>query len=149
MQTLRYSEATNARVPRTYLVDGPSGMGALISESLPEIASFFDHGYVALVEDPFPGVEIRRYTDKITENAIEIAGPGCGPIRRHRSSGGFVSCVPSFDSSSKTDCTICANERSRREVFSARRDARAGGIVVGGDASGRRPGASRGPRGRP
>ena len=62
VQTLRYSEVTNTRVPRTYLVDGPSGMGALISETLPEIASFFDHGYVALMEDPFPRAEVRRYT---------------------------------------------------------------------------------------
>ncbi len=68
VQTLRYSEVTNTRVPRTYLVDGPSGMGALISETLPEIASFFDHGYVALMEDPFPRAEIRRYTSRVTES---------------------------------------------------------------------------------
>ena len=78
MQTLRYSEATNTRVPRTYLVDGPSGMGALISETLPEIASFFDHGYVALMEDPFPRVEIRRYTDQITER-LPSPTPAWGP----------------------------------------------------------------------
>ncbi len=36
------------------------------------------------------------------------------------SSGGFVSCMPSFDSSlDSMDCTICATERSRREGFSA------------------------------
>ena len=62
VQTLRYSEVANTRVPRSYLVDGLSGMGALISETLPEIASFFDGGYVALMEDPFPRAEIRRYT---------------------------------------------------------------------------------------
>jgi len=68
VQTLRYSEVTNTRVPRTYLVDGPSGMGALISETMPEIASFFDHGYVALMEDPFPRAEIRQYTSPVTDS---------------------------------------------------------------------------------
>lgn len=88
VQTLRYSEATNTRVPRTYLVDGPSGIGALISETLPEIASFFDHGYVALMEDPFPRVEIRRYTDQITErrkdsyNRVSEVVHLCGKLRK-------------------------------------------------------------------
>ncbi len=67
LQTLRYSEATNRRVPRTFLIDGPSGMGALISETLPEIASFSVNGYVVLLEDPFPRVEIRLYDSQITQ----------------------------------------------------------------------------------
>ena len=61
LQTRRYSERTDTRSPRTYLVDPTSGAGALISESLPEITSFFDTGYVALLEDPFPRIEIRTY----------------------------------------------------------------------------------------
>jgi len=61
LQTRRYSESTDTRSPRTYLVDATSGAGALISESLPEITSFFDTGYVALLEDPFPRIEIRTY----------------------------------------------------------------------------------------
>lgn len=61
LQTLRYSEATGDQHPRTYLVDPRSGAGALISETLPEVASFFAHGYVALLEDPYPRVEVREY----------------------------------------------------------------------------------------
>ncbi len=47
-----------------------------------------------------------RHTDCNSNNHI---GLRCTPS----SSGGFVSCVPSFDSSRLTDCTICANESSR------------------------------------
>lgn len=67
LQTLRYSEATNTRVPRTFLIDGRSGTGALISDALPEISSFFVDGFVVLLEDPFPRVEIRVYDSQITE----------------------------------------------------------------------------------
>ena len=54
------------------------------------------------------GLRIRKHPDP-------VPAPLAGAV----ASADFVSCVPSFDSSSKTDCTICAQETSRRPAISA------------------------------
>ncbi len=45
---------------RSYLVDAADGRGAYLGESLPRLA-VVEGGYVALIEDPYPRLELRRF----------------------------------------------------------------------------------------
>ncbi len=45
---------------RSYLIDAASGAGAYIGDSLPIVASVYSDGYVAIVNDPYPRLELRR-----------------------------------------------------------------------------------------
>lgn len=45
---------------RTYLVDAATGLGAFLGTELPVIAAAVSDGYVAVFDDPYPQLEIRR-----------------------------------------------------------------------------------------
>ncbi len=61
LQYERYGEMTDLRAVRTYLLDPATGRGSLIGEDLPVIQSFYEGGYVASFEDPYPRLEIRVF----------------------------------------------------------------------------------------
>lgn len=47
---------------RTYLVDAATGLGALVGDELPVIASIQPDGYIARFSDPYPRLELRKFT---------------------------------------------------------------------------------------
>lgn len=47
-------------VIRTYLVDVATGLGALLGTDLPVMSAVLSDGYVAVFDDPYPRIEIRR-----------------------------------------------------------------------------------------
>jgi len=61
LQYQRYGEMSDLRALRTYLLDPATGQGSLIGEDLPVIQSFYDGGYVASFEDPYPRLEMRVF----------------------------------------------------------------------------------------
>lgn len=61
LQYRRYGEMERLEAVRTYLLDPQEGHGSFISDELPEIASFYEGGYVASFEDPYPRIELREF----------------------------------------------------------------------------------------
>lgn len=61
---IQYSRTSRSQpidpVTRTYLVDTASGLGAFLGTDLPDISTVLSDGYVAVFEDPYPRIEIRR-----------------------------------------------------------------------------------------
>ena len=48
---------------RTYLVDAATGLGAFLGDDLPVIASIQPDGYIATFSDPYPRLEVRKFTE--------------------------------------------------------------------------------------
>ena len=48
---------------RTYLVDAATGLGAFLGDDLPVIASIQPDGYIAKFSDPYPRLELRKFTE--------------------------------------------------------------------------------------
>ena len=61
LQYRRHGDQLLIEAVRTYLLDPETGHGSLISDELPEIESFYEGGYVALFEDPYPRIELRAF----------------------------------------------------------------------------------------
>lgn len=61
IQVGRFVPATETVTVRSYLVDANSGSGAFLGDKLPPIVAV-PAGYVALFEDPYPRLEVRRFT---------------------------------------------------------------------------------------
>ena len=61
LQYRRHGDQLRIEAVRTYLLDPETGHGSLISDELPEIESFYEGGYVALFEDPYPRIEVRAF----------------------------------------------------------------------------------------
>ena len=56
----RVSSEGRRIVPHSYLVDAVTGIGALLDDPLPQVLSVQPNGYIALFEDPYPYLEVRR-----------------------------------------------------------------------------------------
>lgn len=61
---IQYSRASRSEpappVIRTYLVDIATGIGALLGTDLPVMSAVLSDGYVAVFDDPYPRIEIRK-----------------------------------------------------------------------------------------
>lgn len=55
---------------RSYLIDAASGVGAYIGDSLPIVASVYAGGYVAIVNDPYPRLELRRLGGQLQSDQV-------------------------------------------------------------------------------
>lgn len=62
VQYARYSWDRKQIRPRSYLVDAGTGIGAFLDhwDSLPVVSSVQSDGYIALFQEPYPHLEIRR-----------------------------------------------------------------------------------------
>ena len=62
---VQYSRTSRSRpadpLIQTYLVDIATGLGALLGTDLPVMATVLSDGYVAVFNDPYPYIEIRRF----------------------------------------------------------------------------------------
>ncbi len=67
---IQYSRASRRQtadpVIRTYLVDAATGLGAFVGTDLPVISAVLSDGYVAVLDDPHPRVEVRRLATRPT-----------------------------------------------------------------------------------
>ena len=48
-------------VPRSYLIDAATGIGAYLGNALPSVLSIQQDGYIALFEEPEVHIEIRKF----------------------------------------------------------------------------------------
>lgn len=62
LQYGRFSQGRMAVVPQSFLIDGLTGTGALIDDAtaLPLVSSIQPDGYIAVFEEPYPYLEVRR-----------------------------------------------------------------------------------------
>lgn len=63
LQTFRFKRRRRDDFPRTYLLDGASGGGALIGDTIPVISSIRNGKYIAIFLDPYPYLEVRVLSD--------------------------------------------------------------------------------------
>ncbi len=63
---LQYSRVFPERqeiIPQSYLIDVPTGLGAFIGDSLPNLLSIQHDGYIASFGYPFPYLEVRKFSE--------------------------------------------------------------------------------------
>ncbi len=73
---VQYSRAARGQsaVPsiRTYLVDAATGLGAFLGTDLPAISTVLSDGYIAVFDDPYPRIEVRRLATELASTSPSL-----------------------------------------------------------------------------